>query len=481
MSFLYPEYFWLFLFLVAGFIKKDFKGLSIVSLGYIVTFVFIILALTRPVLEQEPIESQQVLSDVVIAVDLSYSMQADDIKPTRLQKAKEILQELIKSEKKSRFGILGFTTNAIVLSPMTEDSELLEHLFNSLDDKLIITKGSSVMPALKLARKMSKSKNLSLVILSDGADELNYSDEAKFAKENSLVVNVFMLATKIGGTLKLENGELLKDERGDIVVSRENSAIEVISDATGGVYTKSFDELIDALDSQKTDDKKSKTTIIRNLELFYYLIVLAIISFLVSVTTLKRFVLAFLLLFGVSLNADIMEYFKDENRVEFKKANHYYKDGEYEKALHSYEGVKSANAEFKSIVYYNMGNSLVRLKEFKKAREAYSKSLTLLYSKEAYENLLYIYNVKEQMQMSTGQQKSAKKSSIAKKESSDKKKKEGGSSNMKVSASASSGAEEGGKKSKSQSKVDLNSGKAKLSSKQYELINKRGVNEKQPW
>lgn len=481
MSFLYPEYFWLFLFLVAGFIKKDFRALSVVSLGYILTFVFIVLALSRPVIEQEPIKSEQMLSDVVIAVDLSYSMQANDIAPTRLAKAKEVLSTLIKSEQKSRFGILGFTTNAIILSPMTEDSELLEHLFNSLDDKLIITKGSSIMPALKLARKMSKSKNLSVVILSDGGDEASYEEEAKYAKENSLVVNVFMLATKSGGTLMLENGELLKDETNDIVVSRANQAIELISDATGGVYTKSFDEIVDALQSQKTDDKKSQTTIIRNLELFYYLIVLAIISFLISVTTLKRYVLAFLLLFGVSLDANVLDYFEDKNTLEFKKASSYYKSGEYEKALNSYERVKSSDAEFKSIVFYNMGNSLVRLKEFKKARDAYLKSLTLSYSKEADENMYYIRDVDEQMQMKTGQEKSSKKSSIAKKEQSDKKKKEGGSSNMKVSASASSGAEDGGKKTKSTSKLDLNSGKAKLSSKQYELINKRGVNEKQPW
>ena len=384
----------------------------------------------------------------------------------------------LKARKNSRFAVIGFTTNAIVLSPMTEDSELLEHLFDSLDEKLIITKGSSVMPALKLARKMSKSKELSLVILSDGADKLSYEDEANFAKKNSLVVNILMLASKMGGTLELENGELLKDELGDIVVSRENSAIKVVSDATGGIYTKSLDELLDALYAQKTDDKKSKTTIIRNFELFYLFIVLAIISFLVSVTNLKRFVIAYLLLVGINLDAS---FFENENLKEFNKANSYYKSGEYERAFQTYESVKSSDAEFKSVVYYNIGNSLVRLKEFKKARVAYIKSLTLLYSKEAYENLLNIQDAKEQMQMKTGQQKSSKKSSIAKKEKSNKKSKEGGSSNMKVSASTSSSADDGGKKSKSQSGVDLNSGKAKLSSKQYELINKRGVNEKQPW
>jgi Ca-activated chloride channel family protein len=481
MSFLYPEYFWLLLFLVAGFAKRDFKGLSVVSFGYIVTFVFIVLALTRPVIEQEPIKTKQLLSDVVIAVDLSYSMQATDIKPTRLKRAKKLLKELVKSENKSRFGILGFTTNAIVLSPMTEDSELLEHLFNSLDEKLIMTKGSAVMPALKLARKMSMSKDLSIVILSDGADEASYEDEAKFAKENSMIVNVFMLATKMGSSLMLSDGKLLKDESNDIVISKENSAIKLISDATNGVYTKSFDELLDALKNQKNNDKKSQTTIIQNVELFYYFIALAIISFLVSLTTLKRYVLAFFLLFGLNLDASILDIFKDENVVEFKKASSYYKNGEYEKALNSYERVKSADAEFKSVVYYNIANSLVRLKEFQKARDAYLKSLTLCYSKEAVENLYYIKDVKEQMQMNTAQQKSAKKSSIAKKENSNKKKKEGGSSNMKVSASASNGAQDKGKKTSSEAKVDLNSGKTKLSSKQYELINKRGVNEKQPW
>ena len=110
---------------------------------------------------------------------------------------------------------------------------------------------------------------------------------------------------------------------------------------------------------------------------------------------------------------------------EFKKASSYYKSGEYEKALNGYGRVKSANAEFKSVVFYNMGNSLVRLKEFKKAREAYLKSLTLIYSKEADENLRHIKDVQEQMQMSTGKQKTSKKSSTAKKKDSNKKEKRG--------------------------------------------------------
>ena len=473
MSLLYPQFLWLLVLFLPFFVKKDFREFRVVFYGYMLSAVFIIIALSRPVIEQEPIESKQILSDVIIGVDLSYSMQTSDIEPTRLSYAKEMLKKLVESEQKSRFAVLGFTTNAIVLSPLTEDKELLLHLFNALDDKLIITKGSSIMSALELARKMSKSKNPTVVLFSDGADELGYEAEAMFAKKSNLRVNIFMTASTMGGTMRLENGELLKDELGDIAISRENSAVKEIADATGGVYTKDFDTLLDALNSQKSKDKESKRLIVRNMELFYYFVFLAIATFLISVTTLKRYVVAFLLLFGIHVNAS-------QNMDYFKAATQFYKCGEYEKALQSYEKVKSNDLQTKSIIYYNIANSLVRLQEFEKARVAYLKSLTLFYSKEAYENMEFIKDVGEKKEMSTGQQQAKEKSALAKKEQNQKKQKEGGGSNMKVDAAASSASDDG-KKSESKEQTSLNSSKAKLSSKQYELINKRGVNEKKPW
>ncbi len=474
MKLLFAEYLWLLLLLLPLFLKVNLKELRVTSYGYIFSFLFVVFALCRPVVEQEPLKSEQLLSDVVLAVDLSYSMHASDIEPTRLEFAKEMLKKVVSSGQKSRFGVLGFTTNAVVLSPLTEDKELLLHLFGSLDEKFIITQGSDVMSALKLARKMSASKKATVVLFSDGADELGYEAEAHFARENNLVVNIFMTATTMGGTLRLEDGTLMKDELGDIVVSRENSAVKEIAEATGGVYTTDVDTLLDALASQGKKEHKSQTTIMRNLELFYYFVALAIISFLVSVTTLKRFVVAFLLLFGLHLNAN-------ENMEFFNKAVELYRSGEYEKAMQNFEMVKSGDSEVKSVVFYNIGNTLVRLKEFEKAREAYIKSLTLLYSKEADENLEFIREAGEKKEMSTGKQQSKDKSALAKKEQSDKKAKEGGGSNMQVSAQSSSGDDDGGKKTEMLRSVNLDGGKAKLSSKQYELINKRGVDEKKPW
>ena len=205
-------------------------------------------------------------------------------------------------------------------------------------------------------------------------------------------------------------------------------------------------------------------------------------GYIVSVTTLKHYLLAFLLLFGVSLEADVLVFMKNENRVAFDREVKLYESGEYEKALVSFESVKSHKKEIKAVIYYNEANTLVRLKEFKKARISYRKSLALFYTKEADENLHFIKDVAQQKDMSTGQQKSKKRSDLAKnRENSQKKnKKSAGSSNMKVTAKASSGVSEA-KKSKQESQVNLNSGKAKLISKQYELINKRQIDEKKPW
>ena len=78
-----------------------------------------------------------------------------------------------------------------------------------------------------------------------------------------------------------------------------------------------------------------------------------------------------------------------------QEANILYKNGEYEKALEIYSFIKSDKKDVKSIVYYNIGNTYVRLKEFKKARDAYLKSLTLEFTSEADENLRYIKEVKK--------------------------------------------------------------------------------------
>ncbi len=156
---------------------------------------FLILSLTRPVLSEKPISVEESGSDVILAVDVSYSMRATDIAPNRLEAAKRVLHQIVARNKKDRFGVLAHTTSAIILSPLTKDTELLTHLFASLDESQIMTKGTEVMGALELARKMSHAQRPLVVLFSDGGDELSYEKESAYAEENGLKVCIVMLAS----------------------------------------------------------------------------------------------------------------------------------------------------------------------------------------------------------------------------------------------------------------------------------------------
>lgn len=475
----------------------------------LVSMALVIVALARPVLEQKPISVEQMGSDVIIAVDLSYSMRATDISPSRLSVAKILLSDLVRSDTQDRFGVLGFTTSAIILSPLTKDTELLEHLFGSLDESQIITKGTSVMSALELARKMSYAKQPLVILLTDGGDEPSYVKEADFARDNNLRTSIVMLGTAQGSTLPEGEG-MLKDENGHIVVSSRNDAIGQIVEAGGGKMIEGADAsaVMELIKQSRAEDFQGKSTVLRYQELFYIPLLLALIAFVFSVTDvgakISRGVLVLLALMGVSSNAGVLDFAylygaeksykagKYERsaqlyahvatpKAKYNQATALYKAGKYQDALSTYQSIKSNDPIFKAALYYNSGNCYIRLQEFENAKEAFLKSLTLNYSKEADDNLRFIAGAAEQKSLNVRKEKKDQfqaEAGAPKGES--KPTKQGGGSNMKSDMAAGGGGDEG-KKIESDPRLSMSQGKARLSSTQYELINQRSVHETKPW
>lgn len=467
------------------------------------------IALSRPVFPEKPVTVEETGSDVILAVDVSYSMRATDISPSRLEAAKGLLSAIVRSDNRDRFGVLAHTTSAIVLSPLTKDTELLLHLFASLDESQIITKGTMVMSALELARKMSHAKRPLVVLLTDGGDELSYEKEAAFAEQNGLKVCVVMLASSQGSTLPAEGGSL-KDEAGHIVVSSRNDAIGAIASQSGGKVIDGADagSVLEWIERARGEDFAGSTTVARYTELFYLPAVLALIAFVLAFTTVGERVskkaLPLLALIGLSAQGGWLDYpyfqagkidyargnyersarwFEqiETPQAQFNRANALYKAGKYQEALGLYRIIRSDDPHFKSKVFYNMGNCHIRLGEFENARNALLKSMTLRYTKKADENLRAIEGVQEQQTLSVRKEKKDRFSSDENKPTgSPKSAKEGGGSNMQ-SDIASSGAGDAGKKAQADSRFSTSQGKASLSSKQYELINQRSVHETKPW
>ncbi|MDD5051808.1 MAG: VWA domain-containing protein [Sulfuricurvum sp.] len=494
---LLPLYFWL-----ARKKKWNNQGWLLISIA------FLILSLARPVIPQKPISVEEAGSDVIFAVDLSYSMRGNDVKPSRLEVAKRLLREVVHNDRNERFGVIGFTTSAIVLSPLTKDRELLEHLFNGLDESQIITKGTDMMGALELARKMSHAAHPILILLTDGGDEASYTKEADFVQENNLAVSVVMLASREGSTLPMADGTSLKDDAGHIVVSARNDAIEeVIHD--GRILNNPDSSAIRSLiDTLRRDDFAGSTTVMHYQELFYLPLVVALFAFITAFTSLggkiSRWLVPLVALIGLSAQGGTIDFIDlyfakknydqgkfdraeqlyrgiDSSHARYNRAACFYKAGKYQESLGLYRMIQSDDPVFKAAIFYNMGNCYIRLQEFSNARESFIKSLTLRYTRAADQNLRAIDGVSEQQTLNVRKEKKDAQAQDENKPTGEKKaSKEGGGSNMKSDVASGGGGDEG-KKAQSDPRISMSQGKAKLSSRQYELINQRSVHETKPW
>jgi Ca-activated chloride channel family protein len=291
-------------------------------------------------------------------------------------------------------------------------------------------------------------------------------------------------------------------------VSASNDAIREIAKATEGKVVEDVGGLRDVINKSRIDDFSGNGSVSDNKELFLYPLSLALIAFVLAMTTLgesiSRKIMVILAFIGLSANAGVLDFtylywasnhYHQKNyeesahwygRVESKEAhynrgNALYKGGKYQDALMQYQQIQSNNPKFKSQLYYNMGNCFVRLGEFENGRNAFLKSLTLHYTKEADENLRFIAQMKEKKSLNVRKEKKDQFSKDENAPTGEKKEaKSGGGSNMKSDMASGGGGDEG-KKVESDPRLSMSQGKAKLSSRQYELINARSVHETKPW
>ncbi len=214
---------------------------------FLLAVFFLFLALAGPQWGTEVIEAQGTFAQTVIAVDVSASMRARDLKPDRLDNAKSMLRMLVSNLKDERVGIIAFTSQAYVQCPITTDEDALTYFINSLKPDMLPVPGTSLAAPVSLAARMlSKYPGYkALILLTDGED--HSPDELKAAQETALKNGIRIIAIGIGtkeGTLiparTDASGKILeykKDKEGKTVVSKldEKTLLE-LAQATGGAY-----------------------------------------------------------------------------------------------------------------------------------------------------------------------------------------------------------------------------------------------------
>ncbi len=182
--------------------------------------------------------------DVVIALDLSRSMLARDVTPSRLERAKIELEALIASMPGDRVGLLGFTSAAIPLCPMTVDHSALVLQLRTAGPEQMPRGGTAIADAIAEARRMlesspHKESGKAVIVVTDGEEhEGDPEAAAKAALEAGIEIHTVGVGSAAGEPIPLPDGGYLRDPSGQTVISRlDTSILEKVAAAGGGVVS----------------------------------------------------------------------------------------------------------------------------------------------------------------------------------------------------------------------------------------------------
>ncbi|UFS62799.1 VWA domain-containing protein [Sulfurimonas sp. HSL-3221] len=235
-----------------------------------------IVALARPVIDNGEIKVQSSTIDLIVGFDLSRSMFANDVYPSRLALAKRKFDALLGDVNGTRIGVIGFSARAFMVSPLTEDFATLRYLVSNMNTDSISLRGTDLLQALQQTDTLLEGSNKkALLLFTDGGDGSDFDKEIAYAKAHNIVVFLYNIGTEKGGVIPTGQGAMT-DKHGDIVVVRRNDDVKALALQSGGAYLpyslkhNDIKALADALKSRFTP-RREKNDVIRDLqELFVW-------------------------------------------------------------------------------------------------------------------------------------------------------------------------------------------------------------------
>ncbi len=209
-------------------------------------FFFGVIALARPQWGVRLEEVRRRGVDIIVALDTSFSMNAEDVVPSRLQKAKSSIRKLIDQLRGDRLGLVCFAGSAVLQCPLTLDYGAVLMFLDIIDSEIVPDPGTSVAAAIRKAAQSfvaGERKYKLLILFTDGEDlEGEVKEAAREAREAGVVIYAVGIGTPEGRPIPVRDAsgnvvEYRKDARGQVVVSRlDEASLAEIADSTGGSY-----------------------------------------------------------------------------------------------------------------------------------------------------------------------------------------------------------------------------------------------------
>lgn len=209
-------------------------------------FALLLLAILGPSFGDTQREVKSIGKDIMICVDLSKSMDAIDIAPTRLEKVKYEMKKLVAAFNSDRIGIIIFSSEAFMQSPLTYDQAALNLFIDAMSTELVPASGTDFGPPLRMAyHKLEEAdqeaslqnKSKVIILISDGEDFGDASgDEVREIEKRGIKLFTLGVGTEEGGRIMGAKG-YKKDREGNTVVSKLNTKeLKSLASRTGGQY-----------------------------------------------------------------------------------------------------------------------------------------------------------------------------------------------------------------------------------------------------
>ncbi|MDK2856915.1 MAG: Ca-activated chloride channel [Verrucomicrobiota bacterium] len=367
---------------IPGYSKKRSRSRTVLRL---IGLFCILLALTRPQWGSHWEEVKQRGLDIIVVLDTSKSMLAEDVKPNRLQQAQWAVRDFVKHLKGDRIGLVAFAGSSFLQCPLTVDYAAFTMMLDDLYVGIIPRGGTAIEQALKTADDSFDTKSDAdrvIILITDGED--HEGDPMRMAEElHKQGIKLFSIGVgSADGDLIPTPEGYVKDSQGRIVKTSLNEPLlEKLASETGGFYVRSapgdfgLDRIyklgISGLRRGEQDTRLAKVYE----ERFDWFAAAALFFLLVEgLLRPSGKVLLLLLLSTAAPHADASEWAKA------------YRSGDYTNALRTLE--KSA-AKFPDIENYNRGNILFRMNDFQGAEKAYAKAAEQTENPKLKEKALY--------------------------------------------------------------------------------------------
>ena len=364
-----------------------------------------IVALAGPVWKKlpQPVFSEE--SALVIALDLSQSMHATDIKPTRLERAKLKVLDLIKARKGGQTALIVYAATAFTVTPLTNDDNTIANLVPALEPGLMPAQGSNTAAALELSTELLKQAGINrgdVLLVTDGIAAAA-GEAIDTLTANGHRLSIIGIGTSEGSPIPLSGG-FLTDEAGAIVIPRlDRSRLQRAALQGGGLFVtmqaddSDIEKLAGLFTSKRVKTDAQDTDITADIWQEEGPWLLLLVLPLVALWP-RRGWLVCLALFALpmpqpahalgSVDVDYLWQRQDQ------KAMHAFNQGNAERAAELFENTDwKAAAHYRagnydkanellaspdsSTSYYNKGNVLARLGSFEDAIKAYDEALSI--------------------------------------------------------------------------------------------------------